>query len=1102
MTISVSRNAIAHRFSSLALVLALLGLPAIGIYLSRPASAAGQSTWTAFAAASGSSNVTPIDGAGSNSPSLGTSFASSQANRYVESSPDGSTLYADSSQSTIQVLTASTGALLKTITGDGMVTPMGMAVTPNGSELWVGNDGTNNVMVFCVASGGCGATAQYGLITTVAVGNTPLDVSITPDGSSAYVINFGGSTGQVQVISTSTFSITSTLSTPVAPHYTTFTPDGKFALIASCGSQACNSPGSITVVQNPESSSPAVVDTISTGQNGTHSVEILPNCTPSSCTAYVDNYGSGTMSILTNVESTSPALSQTTISGSGMTNPRFMIATPDSKFIFTGDATSNDIYQISTSSNSIVNTLSSPSVHSRGYRSAPASNRSSKFRPRAAGATGVQGFTITPDQAPVATFTVIVGAPGSATSFDASASTVAYGSIASYVWNFGDGSAPVTTTSPTTNHTYSTSGTFTASVTETSSGGTSTSSVFTGHQTLAHGSANATSTQQVSISSTTTTTSASTTTTSTPPNSTELYISQEHLNCTPQNASIVDYNGGTTSDIESGLPLVQPRGLNFAPNGSSTGNLMIADASDGEGLFTMNGSKGTPTKVAYGPPYSPRDEITDSNGNYIVVDWPTINGVPVESQFGFKPTGGATTPVVSGATAAAVLKITPAGQVSTVFSGLPLIAPHGITMDSQGNYIVADVGAGLIKITPSGQASVIAAAGSNGIISTQDVAIDSSGNYIAADGNGGNLWKVTPAGAVSAVHQGAPFTKLAFGSGNQNVGPRGVVVMNDGSYDVIDQGADALFNITPSGAVTTLSQGGLLCDPADLVVVHDGTTPTGGGGAAGYWMLDSSGNVYPFGSAGDFGSATGSGTAAAIVSTPDGGGYWVASSLGVVNSFGDAGNFTLSGQATSSVVAIATTADGKGYWIATSGGQILTAGDASNFGSPAASQLHLNGGIVAMAVTADGQGYWLLGGDGGVFSYGDASFMGSSGQINPASAVGGANSFTPVKPINGIVATSDSKGYWMVASEGGIFAFGDASFLGSSGQINPSQQAGGSNSFTPAKPIVGMVATSDAKGYWMVGSDGGVFAFGDAGFVGSLGSHPPASPIVGFTPHP
>jgi hypothetical protein len=32
---------------------------------------------------------------------------------------------------------------------------------------------------------------------------------------------------------------------------------------------------------------------------------------------------------------------------------------------------------------------------------------------------------------------------------------------------------------------------------------------------------------------------------------------------------------------------------------------------------------------------------------------------------------------------------------------------------------------------------------------------------------------------------------------------------------------------------------------------------------------------------------------------------------------------------------------------------------------------------------------------------------------------------------------------------------------------------------------VGMAATSDGKGYWEVASDGGVFTFGDAAFFGA-----------------
>ena len=36
-------------------------------------------------------------------------------------------------------------------------------------------------------------------------------------------------------------------------------------------------------------------------------------------------------------------------------------------------------------------------------------------------------------------------------------------------------------------------------------------------------------------------------------------------------------------------------------------------------------------------------------------------------------------------------------------------------------------------------------------------------------------------------------------------------------------------------------------------------------------------------------------------------------------------------------------------------------------------------------------------------------------------------------------------------------------------------------------PVVGIVGTPDGKGYWEVAPDGGIFAFGDAGFYGSIG---------------
>jgi YVTN family beta-propeller protein len=109
-----------------------------------------------------------------------------------------------------------------------------------------------------------------------------------------------------------------------------------------------------------------------------------------------------------------------------------------------------------------------------------------------------KGIAITPDQAPRAHMSVTSAAAGSPSSFDASASTVAYGTIASYQWNFGDGTT-LTTSTATTTHTYATAGTYTASVTETSSGGTSTAQVFTGQTVSNNGSVQAVATQAVAV---------------------------------------------------------------------------------------------------------------------------------------------------------------------------------------------------------------------------------------------------------------------------------------------------------------------------------------------------------------------------------------------------------------------------------------------------------------------------------------------------------------------------------------------------------------------------------------------------------------------------
>jgi len=117
-------------------------------------------------------------------------------------------------------------------------------------------------------------------------------------------------------------------------------------------------------------------------------------------------------------------------------------------------------------------------------------------------------------------------------------------------------------------------------------------------------------------------------------------------------------------------------------------------------------------------------------------------------------------------------------------------------------------------------------------------------------------------------------------------------------------------------------------------------------------------------------------------------------------------------------------------------------------------------------------GYWLVGSDGGIFTFGSAHFFGSTGNLHLQ------------RPVVGITPTADQGGYWLVASDGGIFAFGDAGFFGSIPGLGMSPPGSGLPHSLNA-PIVGMVPSADGGGYFMVASDGGVFAFGDAQFEGS-----------------
>ena len=195
-------------------------------------------------------------------------------------------------------------------------------------------------------------------------------------------------------------------------------------------------------------------------------------------------------------------------------------------------------------------------------------------------------------------------------------------------------------------------------------------------------------------------------------------------------------------------------------------------------------------------------------------------------------------------------------------------------------------------------------------------------------------------------------------------------------------------------------------------------------------------------------------------------------------------------------------------------------GDAGFFGSMAGVQL--NAPVVGMAATPDAKGYWLVASDGGVFSFGDAGSYGSMGGQKLSRArrrawrpllmaratgsspptAGSSASATPSSsgrweathldaPIVGMAATPGGRGYWLVASDGGVFSFGDAALL---------RAPWAAQRLT--EPVVGMAGAPGGGGYWLVASDGGVFSFGDAPFLGSMGAVHLNAPVVGMAATP
>ena len=127
--------------------------------------------------------------------------------------------------------------------------------------------------------------------------------------------------------------------------------------------------------------------------------------------------------------------------------------------------------------------------------------------------------------------------------------------------------------------------------------------------------------------------------------------------------------------------------------------------------------------------------------------------------------------------------------------------------------------------------------------------------------------------------------------------------------------------------------------------------------------------------------------------------------------------------------------------------------------------------------STDPSPYRLVASDGGLFAYGGAPYDGSTGGQDIGTSV------------VGMATDPQTGGYWEVGANGTVYPFG--------------APVEGDLAGRPlSSPIVAMASTPDGLGYWLVASDGGVFAFGDAAYLGSMGGRPLSSAIVGMAATP
>ena len=158
-------------------------------------------------------------------------------------------------------------------------TPTGIAITPDGTHLYVSYAEGDEVVVI--------NTSGYGIGPTIGVGSAPEPIATTPDGKSVYVVN--GEDNTVSVIDIATNSVVTTLTVGTTPSGLAITTDATTAYVLNNGSN------NVTVIDVPNTS---ITGTLTTGSEPTAWGNFIQPTYPG-FVSFVSNYD-GTLNISPN----------------------------------------------------------------------------------------------------------------------------------------------------------------------------------------------------------------------------------------------------------------------------------------------------------------------------------------------------------------------------------------------------------------------------------------------------------------------------------------------------------------------------------------------------------------------------------------------------------------------------------------------------------------------------------------------------------------------------------------------------------------------------------------------------------------------------------